>query len=57
MIKYYCDHNSCPFFHEGWCAYWDSTIELMQHRGVKCLMDDTMCYAINKMMMEGIHNE
>ena len=54
MMEYYCDHNSCIFFHEGWCAYWDSTIELMQHRGVKCLMDDTMCYAINK-MMDAIH--
>ena len=57
MMEYYCDHNSCIFFHEGWCAYWDSTIELMQHRGVKCLMDESMNYAINKMMMEGIHNE
>ena len=54
MIKYYCDHNSCIFFHEGWCAYWDCSIELIQHRGVKCLMDESMNYAINT-MMEDIH--
>jgi len=22
MRNYFCDHNPCPFFHEGWCAYW-----------------------------------
>ena len=55
MTKYYCDHNPCPFVHEGWCAYWDCNIELMQHRGVKCLMDDAMNYAIERVMEDKQH--
>ena len=56
MRNYFCDHNPCPFVHEGWCAYWDCAIELMKIREYKCLMDETMCYAINK-MMEGDHGQ
>lgn len=47
----------CPLYktHEGWCAYWDCNIELMQHRGVKCLMDDAMNYAIERVMEDKQH--
>lgn len=49
-VTYYCDGNVCYFYHEGWCAYWDSTVELMHIRKKKCPMDSVKDNLIDELM-------
>ena len=51
-MNYYCNVNICPFDHDGWCAYWDSTIELMNRRKKSCPMNRDKQEVIDMMMGE-----
>lgn len=48
MSNYYCDSNSCPFYHESYCTWMDSTIELMKIRNYKCKMKHGIVASINE---------
>jgi len=50
MIDYYCDHNVCMFNRDDWCSYWDSFIELMKNRGIKCNFNNSTYYQIDEIM-------
>jgi len=50
ILDYYCDHNVCPFIHDGWCSYWDSSTELMKNRGTKCSFDNSTYDRIDEVM-------
>lgn len=50
LPSYYCDRYRCHFQHSGWCSYWDSTMDLMKHRGQVCPMSGEMYIAIDMLM-------
>jgi len=49
-MNYWCDFSYCHFFHQGWCAYHDSTIDLMRCRNTNCKMDVIIHNKIDEMM-------